>query len=204
MKRIKTIILITAGVLAILEFSLFFKGCEHENSAIENKATKAIIIDSLKRIETARLKKYSDSLISIHEKRDSITKIKVAKLTQEYNVLRGIIKHLTSVRVDSSNQVVIVPVIEYNALVESGNKCDSMSALNNERIALKDSVNSQLAGQVKIQEEQNAVTQQALRDQRALTAEEKKKGDKAKKLNKFLIKIVVIETAIMAIVAFVI
>ena len=186
----------------VLSFST--RSCENSQpTETKKKADHSFIIDSLKRIETARLKKQSDSLIYIHEKKDSIAEVKYTKLEKGYNAQRSIIKHLAAVKVDSFNQVVIVPVIEYNTLVESGNKCDSMNVINKERIIQKDSINSELKGQVRNEQEQNIATTQALSDQRALTAEEKQKGEKSKKLNKILFKIVVIETAIIAIVAIV-
>jgi hypothetical protein len=189
---------------AVLAFFIVPKCCtEDHESKVQTTSDKSFVIDSLKRIETAKLKKHSDSLISIHKKKDSVAAVMYAKLEKEYKAQRVTIKHLTSIRVDSFNQVVIVPVIEYNALIESGNRCDSMNVLNNERIAEKDSINNQLSGQVKNDQEQNVTTQQALTDSRALTAEEKRKGEKAKKLNKILIKIVVVETAILAIIAIV-
>lgn len=198
--------LIAIACFAVLAFFIVPKSCDnnHVSDYLQIKVDRSFIIDSLKRIETAKLKKHSDSLIFIHEKKDSIAKVKYSKLEKGYNAQRAIIKHLTSIRVDSFNQVVIVPVIEYNALIESGNKCDSMNVLNNERIAEKDSINNQLSGQVKNEQEQNLTTQQALTDSRALTAEEKRKGEQAKKLNKILIKIVVVETAILAIIAIII
>lgn len=181
------------------------KTCNSDHaSVLDLKAMHSRIIDSIQKVETAKLKKNSDSLISIHNKKDSIAGVKIAVMEKDYKRLRAIVRHLTSVRVDSISQIVIVPVEQYNAFVESGNKCDSMQVLQKFRIAEKDSVNMQLAIQVKAEQAQNITTSQALTDQTALTTEEKEKVAKGKKINKVLTKIIVVETAILIILAIVI
>lgn len=190
--------------IAALLFIFNFHGCDSKPAEVGGQPDVSIIIDSIKRIETAKLKKHSDSLIAIHNKKDSIAGVKLAVMEKDYNRLRAIVRHLTSIKVDSLTQVVIVPVSEYNAFVESGNKCDSMQALKDTRILEKDSVNAELVEQLKQQEGQNKTTTQALTTERELTAEEKQKVIKLKKANKVLIKIIVIESAILAILAIVI
>lgn len=204
MKKIAYILLSIAALLFI--YWCTPKSCQPSGKyeQLESKSELSKLRDSIKTSQFLIFKKHSDSLISLHQKKDSVASKKISTLEAGYKPLRDLIKHLTSVRVDSISQIVIVPVEQYNAFVESGNKCDSMQVLQKVLIAEKDSVNMQLASQVKAEQAQNVTTSQALADQTALTTEEKEKVAKGKKINKVLIKIIVVETAILAILAIVI
>lgn len=171
-------------VIVIALILLLPRSCNTKTSPLNIKSNHAFIIDSLQRVHAIKLKNHSDSLIFIHEKKDSIAQVKITSITKDYNRLRAIVKDLTSVKVDSSTQVVIITVEQYNAFVESGNKCDSIQDLKDVRLLEKDSINSELKGQVKIEQDLNTTTKQALADYIKLSKEEENKLEKSKKSGK--------------------
>ena len=133
--------------IAIIAFMIVYliipKSCEPigKYEQLEQKAIESKVIDSLLTIQETRHQAKQDSIIRSSEIKDSIAQLKISVLQKGYNAQRAIIKHLTTIRIDSVGQVVNnVPIAEYNALIESGNKCDSMLAIERERIAEKDTI----------------------------------------------------------------
>ena len=96
--------------------------------------------DSVKTSHYLIFKKTNDSLINIYK--DSLAVIIASKEKIEYNyyAIRSIVKKLQSVKVDSFDQVVNVPVIEYNASINSGTMCDSLLMYLEAESAIKDSI----------------------------------------------------------------
>jgi hypothetical protein len=178
------------------------KSCTTQPSELENKAIASRKADSLLTIVESKHQAIQDSIIRESNKKDSIAKVKIAVLQKGYNEQRAIIKHLTTIRIDSVGQVVNnVPIEEYNALIEAGNKCDSMLTIERERIAEKDTTIKALNNKFESERKLTESAQNKANDFLLLAEDEKKQKDKAKKANNILKKVLIIETGILIIMA---
>lgn len=141
MKKYTTFALIAIIAIMLILIALP-QSCEPSGKSeqFNHKSDVSLIIDSLQEIETAKIRKESDLLLKIYK--DSLATIKESRenLSINYYALRAKIKHLTTVRVDSSGQTVNVPVIEYNASINSGTMCDSLLMYMDSELAIKDSI----------------------------------------------------------------
>jgi len=171
-------------------------------STIEKKSNHSLSIDSVQTIITKKLNARYDSLILATQKSDSITKAEKAAMQKKYNILRVFVKDLTIIKIDSIGQVVNnIPIEKFNALVEQGVVCDSLQEKSKKELANSDSIVTFKNEQYQAEKKSNEIAHIALNDQKELVAEEKKKSEKVRKINKILIKIIVIETAIIAAIA---
>jgi len=178
------------------------KSCTTQPSELENKAIASRKADSLLTIVESKHQAIQDSIIRESNKKDSIAKVKIAVLQKGYNEQRAIIKHLTTIRIDSVGQVVNnVPIEEYNALIESGNKCDSMLTIERERIAEKDTVIKALENKFESERKLTESAQVKSDSFEQFGKSEQLKKEKLKKENKLLKKIIIIETGILIIIA---
>lgn len=172
--------------IAFMALMMFIspQSCSDKIKPLQKKSDRSLIIDSLQKIETSKVKKESDSLISELKKQDSIQKVKIENLSTSYYALRAKLKHLKAVKVDSLGQTINVPVIEYNASINSSTMCDSLLMYLDSELMLKDSIISVQEIQVKTLDKKVVTSEQALTDLIALNNEERKQKEKAKKLNK--------------------
>lgn len=185
MKKFITYLLLVIVVI-LLVYWCIPKSCEPSGKyeQLQRNSDRSLIIDSIQKLLTEKVNKKSDSLINIYK--DSLAVIKFSKEKIEYNyyALRSIVKKLQSVKVDSFNQVVKVPVIEYNASINSGTMCDSLLMYQDAELNLKDSIISVREIQLIACRKENDTKEQALQDLIALNNEEKKQKERAKVLNK--------------------
>jgi hypothetical protein len=182
----KNVSIVLLAVIAImLTLIMCGRGNREGVSKSESDATESFRADSIQNIKTDSLISHKNSQIRRFEKQDSISRIKVLSLAKENSRLRTLVKHISVIRADSSGQVVNgVPVEEYNALIESGNLCDSIISEQNKRIAGKDSINESNENIIVALKASNATKELALQDIIALAAQEKQEKGKAKKLNR--------------------
>jgi len=201
MKKYSSIILL--GIIAILLIWMVIpKSCTTQPSKLEQKALQSLREDSLLTIKEKAHQAIQDSIIRESNKKDSIAKVKIAVLQKGYNEQRAIIKHLTKIRIDSVGQVVNnVPIEEYNALIESGNKCDSMLTIERERISERDTIIKALENKFESERKLTESAQNKANDFLLLAEDEKKQKEKAKKANNILKKVLIIETGILIIMA---
>lgn len=140
MKNIAYIFIV--AIVILLAWLCIPKSCEPSGKSeqFNRKSDVSLIIDSLQKIETANIRKESELLLKVYK--DSLATIKESreKLSVNYYALRAKIKHLQTVKVDSSGQTVNVPVIEYNASINSGTMCDSLLMYMDSELAIKDSI----------------------------------------------------------------
>lgn len=192
MKNIAYIFIV--AIVILLAWLCIPKSCEPSGKSeqFNRKSDVSLIIDSLQKIETANIRKESELLLKVYK--DSLATIKESreKLSVNYYALRAKIKHLQTVKVDSSGQTVNVPVIEYNASINSGTMCDSLLMYQDQELAIKDSIISVKDIVIITLEKNSATTDQALADLLLLNNEEKKQKEKAKRLNKNIPQIAII------------
>ena len=135
-----TIILALIAIYAL--WLLIPQSCEPSGKSeqFNHKSDVSLIVDSLQKIETDKIKKESDLLLKVYK--DSLATIKASreKLSVNYYALRAVVKKLQTVRIDSIGQVVNVPAIEYNASINSGTMCDSLLMYMDSQLAIKDSI----------------------------------------------------------------
>jgi len=135
-----TIILALIAIYAL--WLLIPQSCEPSGKSeqFNHKSDVSLIVDSLQKIETDKIKKESDLLLKVYK--DSLATIKASreKLSVNYYALRAVVKKLQTVRIDSIGQVVNVPAIEYNASINSGTMCDSLLMYMDSELAIKDSI----------------------------------------------------------------
>jgi len=194
MKQYITFALI--AIIAIMAFLFAFpQSCTTQPSELEHKAIASRKADSLLTIVEAKHQAIQDSIIHESNKKDSIAKVKIAVLQKGYNEQRAIIKHLTKIRIDSVGQVVNnVPIAEYNALIESGNKCDSMLTIERGRIAEKDTIIKALENKFESEKKLTESAQVKSNDFELLTEDLKKQLKRSKGENKLLKFLLVIDT----------
>ena len=178
--------------IAIITFMIVWlvipKSCQPSGKyeQLEQKAIESRKDDSLLTIVEAKHQAIQDSIIRESNKKDSIAKAKIAVLQKGYDEQKRIIKHLLKVRIDSVGQVVVLPAEQYNALIESGNKCDSMLTIERERIAEKDTIIKALENKFESERKLTESSQNKSNDFELLTEDLKKQLKKAKKENGFL------------------
>lgn len=182
----------------VIAFCVFLYTCDSnvkKLSEIEQRVIQSRKSDSLLTIVEKKHQSIQDSIILESSKKDSIAQLKISALQKGYNAQRAIIKHLTTIRVDSVNQVVNnVPIVEYNALIEAGNKCDSTLTLERDRIAEKDTVINALNEKFESEKKLTESAQNKSNDFEALSLEYKKELNKVKKQNKVLKLALLIDT----------
>jgi len=194
-------------ISALLAWCFIPRSCSSdvEYTDTEYRVMKANILDSILNVQELKYQAVQDSIIREFNKKDSVHRLEYAALKKGYDQQRSLIKHLKVIRVDSVSQVVdTLSVIDYNALVESGNKCDSMRIINEARIADKDTTIKALENKFESEKKLTDSAEAKAEKYLELTEDEKKKTEKVKKINKLLIKIIIVETAIIAIVAIII
>lgn len=203
---VKAIAYITLGIIFTMLFVLAFKGCESEPSRLDKpsklevKSNHSLKLDSIQKRITDSLVSASEIEIKKLQIRDSIHKKNIAKLTVKYNALQAIVKDLTTVKVDSVGQIVIVPVIQYNALIERGYACDSLVSESHAAGKVKDSTIFTRTIELEAVTNLNNAHEQALSDQIALNHQNKRK---LKRANGIIKKIPLI-TATGAVIGFVV
>lgn len=191
MKKYFTFALI--AVIAIIFFLIAFpQSCSDRLEPLEHKSERSLIIDSIQKSITdsliftsnAKIRRFEDSIKNLRDKNE--------KLSINYYALRANIKHLKTVKVDSLGQTIKVPVIEYNASINSGTMCDSLLMYMDWELAIKDSLISVKDIVIITLEKRSATGDQALADLLLLNNEEKKQKEKAKRLNKKIPQIAII------------
>lgn len=179
---------ITFALIALIAIMLiliaFPQSCTDKSEPLQRKSERSLIIDSIQKIITnsliftnnAKIRRFEDSIKTLKSKNE--------KLSISYYALRAKIKHLQTVKVESSGQTVNVPVIEYNASINSGTMCDSLLMYQDQELAIKDSIISVKDIQINALDKKAVTGEQALTDLIALNNEEKRQKEKAKRLNK--------------------
>jgi len=194
MKNIAYIFIV--AIVILLAWLCIPKSCEPSGKSeqFNRKSDVSLIIDSLQKIETANIRKESELLLKVYK--DSLATIKESreKLSVNYYALRAKIKHLQTVKVDSSGQTVKVPVIEYNASINSGTMCDSLLMYMDSELAIKDSIISVKDIVIESLAKKVETGEIAKSDLLALIDELKKELKKCKNQNKALKIAVVITT----------
>jgi len=194
MKNIAYIFIV--AIVILLAWLCIPKSCEPSGKSeqFNRKSDVSLIIDSLQKIETANIRKESELLLKVYK--DSLATIKESreKLSVNYYALRAKIKHLQTVKVDSSGQTVKVPVIEYNASINSGTMCDSLLMYMDSELAIKDSIISVKDIVIESLAKKVETGEVAQADLLALIEELKKELKKCKNQNKALKIAVVITT----------
>jgi len=172
--------------LIIVAYLIIPKSCDKKTEQLGHKSDVSLIIDSLQRLETANIKKESDFLLKVYK--DSLATIKASreKLSVNYYALRAVVKKLQTVRIDSVGQVVNVPVIEYNASINSGTMCDSLLMYMDSELAIKDNIISIKDIEIDSLEKAVETSSQAKNDLVALVGKIEKQLKKAKKENGLL------------------
>lgn len=183
MKKYYIFALVTLIAIMVIIFA-FPQSCSDKSEPLQRKSDRSLIIDSIQKSITdsliftsnAKIRRFEDSLKTLRDKNE--------KLSTNYYALRAKIKHLKTVKVYSLGQTVNVPVIEYNASINSGTMCDSLLMYQDQELAIKDSIISVKDVQIVALNKKAVTSEQALADLIALNNEEKRQKEKAKRLNK--------------------
>lgn len=180
---------IIGGVIVALLFLHWPTSCDRKSSEAETKAIQSFKLDSLQQIATKKAVRSYDSTLRIMKREDSISKITIKSLSAERNAYRAIIRNQKLLRVDSSNQTITLPVVEYNAGVQVGIIDDSLYLEYENALSRKDSVNIVLEKKYESEKQANDTCTQALTNQVALTQEVEKKLNNAQKWKRAIPKI---------------
>jgi hypothetical protein len=169
--------------IALAALCIFAKSCG-KNPAPE-KEIESVSQLRLHRIHTDAFVARYDSLVMIKQKHDSAYKNHIADLTIKYNALRATIQTLRVVKIDSIGQTISnLSIIDYNALIESGDICDSMVQVMQSDLFTKDSIITLRTAQYESVQALNKSSEQTISDLQALNEQDQKKLKRSEKLNR--------------------
>lgn len=168
---------------------------------MDPKSELSKLRDSIKTSHNLILQAKSDSIVKVYN--DSIAKIEKekTKLKANYYALRKALKQYQLIQVDSNNNSNMpdhlpewVKAESFNALINSGNMCDSLIMFTDLELNIKDSIISTRELQLKAVNELNKTHEITVEDMKALIAELKKELKKARKANDVLKVVAILAT----------